>query len=237
MSNDEQTTIKVIDHSIQELCVFFEQQPSMFYTESDIVCELVSRIQSALEYKTASDVEKKPHSLVHTEYPTPFKCDMANKSFVVAYENSCSKRGHYDIVVMSREFIEAFPYSIIKGQDFRMIKQALANYKSHTAILYGIEIIFRRDEVKSLDGIEKEIRQDNDKLMASRIDGFMANSKTLVFIYRTPTDRCKKLCLRFKKEIERGEINITCIDDNMSLKFTDPSDVLDRFVSSSPRLE
>ena len=64
-------------------------------------------------------------SLVHHEYPTPFRCDMSNHDFKIATESERTKkgghfkRGHYDLVVLNPNFIEKYDAIVVAGKNYR----------------------------------------------------------------------------------------------------------------------
>jgi hypothetical protein len=124
---------------------------------------------------------------------------MKGKSFAVKTDedrtagNSLFKRGHYDAVVLAPGFVGRYPFDVLKGQDFQAFRATVLPKldPDDPAILYGIELVYRRDPIKPSRGTEKwkaaeafvaEILQDAQKLQASRqVRGFMHNSVTLAF--------------------------------------------------------
>ena len=221
--------IEAVDKSIAIVCDKFHSNPSLFFTENDIVCYFYSILQQTLPVTTTKDKNGQENFLVHGEYPTPFPCDMSNKQFAVkAYgertpNGGAYKRGHYDIVVLNPEFIKQHPYDVVKAQTYSLYKQhVLKNIKDATykpIVLYGLEFMYSRNPIKHSKGDSKEkgvdvyiaeILQDADKLVASKkLDGFMGKIKMLSFIKGSSKEICSSMSEKLK---ERSEIILCCAD-------------------------
>jgi len=220
---NHQEIIDAIDYSISTLCKKFQNQPTLFYTENDIVCYIYSILQEKLHFKEINDQDKKKHFLVHREYPTPFRCDMGENKFEIKDDEARTKnggkyqRGHYDIVVLNPDFIKQKTYEEIKAQDYELYKNGVIDQieKYKPIILYGIEFMYSRDPMKFSRGDKKEkgiddfvakIIQDADKLIASKeYNGLMDKIKVLVFVKGS-----KKEIQSLIKEklIQRDEITV-----------------------------
>ncbi|TET44192.1 hypothetical protein E3J62_11025 [candidate division TA06 bacterium] len=188
-----------VEEAIDELEEQFEKDGTLFYTENDVVCRFYALIQEGLEWATKPDRHGQRHYLVHREYPTPFRCDMGGVGFAVKGEGDRTskggkyQRGHYDIVVLNPEFIQAVGYRLAKGQDFELVTENFRRAPS-PAVLYGLEFMFNRDPPmesrgenrdRSIDTFCKKVFQDHKKLEESKRlpDGhpFMAKTMMLVF--------------------------------------------------------
>ncbi|MCD6423035.1 MAG: hypothetical protein J7L42_02830, partial [Elusimicrobia bacterium] len=174
--------------------------PTLFFTENDLVCYFYAILRPKLGVFNDQDGHK--HSLIHTEYPTPFRCNMSNNKFELKKDNTRTekgrkyRRGHYDIVVLNPDFIKQYSYVAIKAQDYKLYKLKVlsVNNIDGPPILYGVEFMFSRDPLKfsrgndkekGIDKFVKKVIQDADKLLASKeIEGFkfMAQIKMLIFI-------------------------------------------------------
>jgi hypothetical protein len=176
--------IESVDKCIEVIGKDFEDNPSLFYTENDIVCYFYKLLQGKLsEEGVVADKNNCKHFLVHREYPTPFKCYMKEYEFKKMVDSSTCIRGHYDIVVLNPDFIKNETYDIIKAQDFSSFKDKVKNYP-YPIVLYGLEFMYSRNPFKSEQEIErfvKKVNQDADKLEES-CKGFMKKSKMLVFV-------------------------------------------------------
>jgi hypothetical protein len=188
--NSKEEITNAIENSIKELSNLFKERPTLFFTENDIVCkfyEILIRTNSELFNHEILDADNNNHSLIHMEYPTPFRCDMKKKNFT-RKENSDNKfkRGHYDLVILNPDFIKKHSYEIIKAQNFGKFTNSVYSDK---IILYGIEFMLLRNHLIPSRGIDKKrsainilkiIKQDYAKLEASQ--DFMDSYKMLVFI-------------------------------------------------------
>jgi hypothetical protein len=115
--------IQAVDDTIKALRDAFTHTPTLFYTETDLVCWITADLNHRLgEAKHAEDCNELPHRLVHTEYPTPFRCDIARGNFQVVGEddrtpkNGRYRRGHLDIVVLNPAFVRCHAYAKLKDE-------------------------------------------------------------------------------------------------------------------------
>lgn len=201
MSN-EQEIIESVERSIGTLTKLFQQEPTRYFTENDLVCclhRLLHTSLETLEVATVRDKDGLPHNLIHCEYPTPFRCDMKTMGFEEKSEADCTpkgkkyKRGHYDLVVLNPAFVAHHTYSVIKCQNFDEYRSNVAPSLSsdQPVVLYGIELDFRRDTIRPSRGKDwkraglafvAEVAQDADKLAASvKVPGFMKEAAMLAF--------------------------------------------------------
>jgi hypothetical protein len=157
---------------INQLCGLFREDTTAFFRET----ELVSRL-SALLTAHSSFTEKTPDrtlSLVHQEYPTPFKCQMGDLRFEVLEDSSRGKRGHYDLVVLNPWWVDKAPPEAISNSSFAHFRQEIrdrAQPQDPPLCLVGIEIcLVRADRPRLAD--YSRIRQDYRKLLLS---GTLAN--------------------------------------------------------------
>lgn len=182
----QQEIINAVDAAIEKLADLFTRQPTQFFTENDLVCGFHRLVTDSLKSVglTFSDKEGLPHTLIHGEYPTPFRCDMSERGFQEKGDEDRTatgkkyKRGHYDIVVLNPEFIGRHSYSQIKCQDFDEFLSEVAPRltDAEPMILYGVELVFSRDLIPLSKGHEperaarafvEEVVQDTKKLIAT----------------------------------------------------------------------
>ncbi len=132
---DSQLIINTVESSIKELCAVFEKSPTLFYTESDIVCCYYHLLLNSLPSNEAQDKEGLKHSLIHREYPTPFRCDMGENRFEIKSDDDRTprggkyQRGHYDIVILNPDFISQNSFDVIKAQNYELYKETMATNK------------------------------------------------------------------------------------------------------------
>ena len=72
----------IASDTLNALITTFKATPTFFFTENDLVCWLATSLNAALgEDGFARDRDGHRHMLVHTEYPTPFRCKMEHGGF------------------------------------------------------------------------------------------------------------------------------------------------------------
>jgi hypothetical protein len=186
----------------------FRSNPTLFYTENDLVCFFFTILRQNLPFFESPDKGGRPHSLIHSQYPTPFRCDMGKSRFQVKDDNARNEkggkyqRGHYDIVILNPDFINHHTFDVIKAQTYEDFKKEINfdSWKDNPMILYGIEFMYSRNPLKWSRGNNKEreidrfissVIQDTNKLLASkRLLGFMGKVKMLTFIKGSSEDVC-----------------------------------------------
>jgi hypothetical protein len=199
--------IKAVDDTIKALKATFEKTPTLFYTETDLVCWFTADLNGRLEtLQEEADHSDLLHRIVHTEYPTPFRCDMSGGRFRWAADdertvnNGLHSRGHIDIIVLNPAFIACHTYDQLKAQNYKTFTSDVlgASNNARPMLLYAIEFFFARDEIKLSRGEKKDsaacrcanaIRQDADKLLrAKKAPGFVTHIQHMAFIKGTGTD-------------------------------------------------
>jgi len=138
--------ISAVDKCIEIICSDFKANPTLFFTENDLVCYFYKLLQENFPVKETLDKESRKHFLIHCEYPTPFKCDMEKDNFIIKPDDSRYKRGHYDIVILSPDFIRNESYSLIKAQTYSEYRsRVLREDRQYSPIvLYGVVSKTRR---------------------------------------------------------------------------------------------
>jgi hypothetical protein len=189
--DDESRIIPAVETSVESICEEFRRHSTRFYTENDIVCRFYSMLLDALPNAIVSDADSRSQSIIHMEYPTPFKCSMRGSIFAVKDADSRYRRGHYDIVVLNPEFVRSHSYVDTYGQKFKQCKKTIIPWSAVNGpfILYGLEFMLRRrpenkqrDRWNSWDNRMAKFRQDCDKLRFSKELGFIQKVKGVFFI-------------------------------------------------------
>ena len=169
-----------VEHALETLEDEFRNEPTLFFTEHDLVSKAYQLIQQELGEAKVCGADGKIHYLVHHEYPTPFRCDMSGKGFVIKDEidrtprGSKYQRGHYDLVIFNPDYLKRCEYELAKGQNYKKLKLKLSEIIDATgaaAIVVGIEFMFNRDNFSSVSSIENwwaGVMQDYQKLLASK---------------------------------------------------------------------
>lgn len=179
------TSANVIDAAAnrakQQLVDRFFERPTEFFTEADIAAYLSHRLHVEL------DCVGLRRSLVHLEYPTPFRCDMSTRTFELKSESDLTennrryRRGFFDVCVLNPSFLDehADNYSIVKGQNWAKFHEALASRGagSEPVALVAFELMFNRDPFWSDPHTERgaqtmrkfacEVELDSNKLLAA----------------------------------------------------------------------
>ncbi|KPL02982.1 MAG: hypothetical protein AMJ90_04350 [candidate division Zixibacteria bacterium SM23_73_2] len=219
-----QGIIDAVDNSIKILHDEFKSQPSLFFTEDDLVCYLYQTLQQKLPIVRTPDKDDHQHFLIHKEYPTPFRCDMAGTKFEIKNDEERTekggkyKRGYYDLIVLNPDFIRQYTYDEIKAQDYESYKEkVLSKIELDTpVILYGLEFMFSRDPLKFSRGTKEDkginqfvakVNQDANKLKESKnYKGFMKNIKMIVFV----KDSKKEICDSINKKLSKRQEILPC---------------------------
>lgn len=207
--------IEIVDNALEVLKSEFEHHPMRFYSETDIVCRLYDLLVDDLGPYRSKD--NKEHLLIHTEYPTPFRCSMKDFKFEIKNDSDRSngrlyRRGHYDLVVLNPDFIKMNTSEVIRGQNYELTTENKRNNFSigNKIILYAIEILHRRIPLKtqsSLDYIKKLINQDYQKLQQSED---IQEKHSLVFVHEVD----KKLIPKFDDIKNQKKITFVMPSEN-----------------------
>jgi len=160
------------DKVIDILTLSFKEAPQRFFTEHDIHSNLYRITEDELSrigvffFKTH---DGHVTSLVHHEYPTPFRCDMSNYEFRVAREEDRTprkglyKRGHYDLVIFNPDFISQNDFIVVTGKNYQLLKMAMKHVET-CPLLWVCEVVFFPQIVRIPENAIKTIRQDTLKV-------------------------------------------------------------------------
>jgi len=203
----KQAIIKRIEKTLEEAGEDFSRNPSRFFTESDIKCFIVRKLEDELK-EYAVGVRKDKISLVHTEYPTLTKCQMKGKEFKETDDDSKSRRGHFDIVVLNSEVINKVKnIEVIRGQSFN--EEFIQNRDQYKPwLLYAIELMRIKRNPKSRKKSDKDKRyksivQDFNKLEAAYKKRFLKNGIVLVLeIVDINNDTRNNIISKLKGELQ-----------------------------------
>jgi hypothetical protein len=147
------------------------------------------------------DVEGKKHNIFHTEYPTPFRCDMHDSYFEAKGENDRTplgnkyRRGHYDVVILNPFIIKQLSLEDIRFQNFTLFKSNVLPMinSDNPMIIYGLEFLYERGYMtkNGANNFIDKIYQDHKKLVESthlkevENKGFLFKHKTIAFFEDT----------------------------------------------------
>jgi GIY-YIG catalytic domain-containing protein len=165
----------------QQLVERFFARPSDFFTEADLAAFLAHRVHVELE---KIGIER---SLVHLQYPTPFRCDMRAGAFLVKTEDDRTprgkkyRRGAFDVTVFNPAFLDEFAdnFSLLKGQRWDKLLPVLSKKTeaSEPVALVLFELMYNRDPfwadqarkrgMATMHAFAKGVQLDFDKLRAA----------------------------------------------------------------------
>jgi hypothetical protein len=200
--------MKEVEDTIEALAEKFKEAPTWFYTETDLVCWFVGDLNNRLgDGKSACDKYGLAHQLVHTEFPTPFRCDMRSGGFCIKKDdertdnNGGFRRGHFDIVVLNPAFVASHTYHQLKAQDYAVFIKDVwdARQQGLSMLHYAVEFYFSRDPIASTAGSQRHItgiRQDAEKLKGARspeYEGFVAKTQHIAFLKGASGERRREI--------------------------------------------
>jgi hypothetical protein len=189
--------IKNVEDSIEEVCSDFRDHPSHFFTENDLVCRFYLAFNTRQGNIYVKDASGYRHSIIHTEYPTPFRVDMHGSYFETKGEDDRTplgkkyRRGHYDVAILNPLLIKQLPLVDIRFQNFALFRSnVLPRINSdNPMITYGLEFLYERGEMtkNGASNFIDKIYQDHKKLVESthlkglNNVGFLFKHKTIAF--------------------------------------------------------
>jgi hypothetical protein len=209
---------KVLDR----LASAFRETPRRFFTEHDLHSHLYNLVEKELESKDALFAESNDRfqvSLVHHEYPTPFRCDMSNKDFRLVEESDRTnyggffKRGHYDLVVLNPDFVRKFDTIVVAGKNYKRFCKEKDKIDV-PPLLWICEIIFCSHVEEGLPkNMIKIVTQDAKKVIESlkyklgKVN-FAENGSTMVFIGIRPNEKTERLINQIREFNRKNDFNI-----------------------------
>jgi hypothetical protein len=198
---------------LKQLASAFKKKPRRFFTEHDLHSHLYNLVEKELNRKGelfANSKDGLQVSLVHHEYPTPFRCDMSKKGFKIADETQRTqkhglyRRGHYDLVVLNPDFINEFDAVVVAGKNYRRFCEEKGKIDV-SPLQWACEIIFGAHVEDGLPiNWEENVFQDAEKIIKSLSykvgkANFAVNGSVMVFIGIEPNDRVKGLKERINR--------------------------------------
>jgi len=121
-------TQSAIDNAVERVIQDFRKYPGCYFTEEDVRWRLMKEIEDALATLNINKHVKLKDgvtSLVHGEYPTPFRCAMGDRSFKLLPPESKGDRGHFDIVVLNPVAASEYEFKVIRLQDYQLFRRNL----------------------------------------------------------------------------------------------------------------
>jgi hypothetical protein len=194
--------------ALNTLANVFRETPRRFLTEHDLHSYLFKLVEVDLFARGALFQETNDNqrvSLVHHEYPTPFRCDMSNHGFSKVLETDKTtkgglfRRGHYDLIVLNPEFVKAHDLITVAGKNYKNFclnkDKILA-----TPLLWACELVFGSHYGDTIpEKWEEYTIQDAKKLietMRFKVGhnlAFAADSSIIVFFGSKPNEQIKRV--------------------------------------------
>ena len=151
-------------HTWRAICTTinkFREHPDYFFTESDIVTYLCKTLYSRdLEVKRGD----RRIYLVHREYPTNFrysKRTLLNESHPYPLEEKKGHRGHFDLVVLNREWV-ADDKTPIKYIVNKAVCDVVARHGgTHSELAFALETKY---VINNSAAFAQEVLEDSKKL-------------------------------------------------------------------------
>jgi len=199
---------------VARLGEMFHTYPDYFFTEHDIHSLLCDIANEELQLHGVTPIETSDGhqvSLVHHEYPTPFRCDMEGYNFEKK-DNPPYKRGHYDLVILNPEFVRKNELDVVCAKDFQIFEAAMERVNT-SPLIWVCEVVFF-PRVKKLPNhaimiIEQDALKVKETLghKPSRNDRFSEMGSVLVFTSHTDEEsadlerQIKELRQKLKLEV------------------------------------
>jgi len=201
--------VEKLEVSLNELySIFLEKDNNFFFTEKEI--------HSYFYHLCLNNFIHNKYNLIHTEYPTPFKCKNIKEEPYIekADKNSKVSRAHIDLVLINPNFIDYSlnipqknPENIIMGLGHKLFSEYIdtfyeiykdfGNEYNESIILYSLEFKYLRHNNIGEKNPVKEIKRDIRKLklleeykINDKIP-FSKNNKSIVFIGNRINEKIK----------------------------------------------
>jgi hypothetical protein len=204
---------------LDRLVEAFVATPHRFFTEHDLHSHLYHLVEEKLAGKGklyCFTADGKRVSLVHHEYPTPFRCDMSEHRFRIVGESDRKeqsgglfRRGHYDLVVLNPDFAVHHDLVIVAGKNYRLFKLN-ENKISETPLLWACEILFGAHTEPDLpENWIDLVTQDSLKILGTigyqkgRDVRFLAHGDVVVFLGMESSEKTRRLkekILQFERD-------------------------------------
>lgn len=156
---------KFKDHVVKRIGEMFRGFPYYFFTERDIhslLCDITNeelQLHGVEPMKTSDGYEV---SLVHHEYPTPFRCDMKDHRFEKK-DGPPFKRGHYDLVVLNPEFVGSNSLDVVSSKSFETFTTAMENVNV-APLIWACEVVFFPKMSAIPSNADRPVNQDTLKV-------------------------------------------------------------------------
>jgi len=138
-----------VNNSIEKIIHDFQLHPHYYFTEEDVRWRLLREIENALSLDGSEKIPflKGVTSVIHTEYPTPFRCSMSERQFkLLDVANTKGQRGHFDIAILNGTAASQCEFEILRSQYYKILCEKLKAGEVPLPLLdYAIELKLFRD--------------------------------------------------------------------------------------------
>ena len=119
--------LQAVTRAIAHVVSDFQLASQRYFTEEDVRWRLTQQIETFLAEDGRVDVKLQDDitSTIHGEYPTPFRCSMANRSFALQSVESKAQRGHFDIVLLNPTAATCSTFEIVRAQYYQSFLREL----------------------------------------------------------------------------------------------------------------
>lgn len=140
---------KAVSSGIEKIISHFQRCPCYYFTEEDVRWRLLKEFENALAIDGANQITFSGGvtSVIHTEYPTPFRCSMSERRFeLLEITNTKGQRGHFDVVVLNAEAAAKCDFETLRSQYYKALCDKLKAGAVPLPFLdYAIELKLFRD--------------------------------------------------------------------------------------------
>jgi hypothetical protein len=138
-----------VNSGIEKTITDFQHHPHYYFTEEDVRWRLLREIENALAVDGSEQITYSGGvtSVIHTEYPTPFRCSMSGRRFeLLDISDKKGQRGHFDIVVLNPTAAARCDFETLRSQYYKVLCDKLKAKAVPLPLLeYAIELKLFRD--------------------------------------------------------------------------------------------
>lgn len=118
---------RIVDEAVARVIQDFRVNPQIYFTEEDVRWRLIRQLEDRLTLRGWQNVQLQDGhtSAIHGEYPTPFRCSMAGRSFKLEDLKTEARRGHFDVVLLNPSSTAQCTFEVARSQYYQVFLQAL----------------------------------------------------------------------------------------------------------------
>lgn len=115
---------KAVSSGIEKTISDFQRRPHYYFTEEDLRWRLLREIENTLAVDGANQITFSGGvtSVIHTEYPTPFRCSMRKRRFeLLDIADRKGQRGHFDVVILDAKAAAKCDFETLRSQYYKAL--------------------------------------------------------------------------------------------------------------------